>query len=113
MATIGEWLEKMRALRIDRASGDPAPHKPILLLAILDLAEGGELPQRTLPLTPELAFRFIAYWGVVSHRRRQPPDVRLPFHYLTSEGCWSPLTSDGAVSDGPRTTRYAKLADDF
>lgn len=113
MSSLREWLDTLRALRVDLASGDLAPHKPLLLLVILDLAESGELPPRVLPLTPELAFRFIAYWAIVAHRRRQPPDVRLPFHHLKSEGCWSPLDADGKPSSDPRCTRYAHLADDF
>jgi putative restriction endonuclease len=113
MSSPAEWADRLRSLRVDRASGDPAPHKPLLLLVVLDLAELSELPPRMLALTPELAFRFIAYWAIVAHRRRQPPDVRLPFHHLKSDGCWSPLDGDGKPSTDPRCTRYAKLADDF
>jgi putative restriction endonuclease len=35
-------------LKVDRASGDPAPHKPLLLLVVLDLAEQGLLPPEEL-----------------------------------------------------------------
>jgi len=38
------WLAKFSKLRVDRARGDPAPHKPLLLLALCDLAEQGDLP---------------------------------------------------------------------
>jgi putative restriction endonuclease len=48
-------------LRFDRASGDPAPHKPLLLLVVLEMDEQGLLPNEVLPLTPELAFRFCTY----------------------------------------------------
>jgi len=56
------WLTKFANLRIDCARGDPAPHKPLLLLVICDLAEQGGLPQ-VLPLSPDLAFRFHTYWS--------------------------------------------------
>ncbi|MCH7987838.1 MAG: hypothetical protein IID46_01670 [Planctomycetes bacterium] len=69
MATAEQWLAKMANLRVDRASGDPAPHKPLLLLAILEYAERGDLPAETLPLSPELAFQFYTYWAIVAHRR--------------------------------------------
>jgi len=49
------WLTKFSHLRIDRARGDPAPHKPLLLLAACDLAESGELRDAP-PLSPELMF---------------------------------------------------------
>jgi putative restriction endonuclease len=38
------WLAKLANLRVDRARGDPAPHKPLLLLVVLELAEQGLLP---------------------------------------------------------------------
>ena len=52
-----------------------------------------------LPLTPELAFRFCTYWGIVAHRRRQAPDVRYPFYHLKSDGCWAPLDENGKPVD--------------
>jgi hypothetical protein len=37
------WLHKLATLRIARARGNPAPHKPFLLLVVLEMAErGGE-----------------------------------------------------------------------
>ena len=76
------WLHKLATLKIDRARGDPAPHKPLLLLAVLEMAERGELAGPELPLSPDLAFRFSVYWSVVAERRKARPDVRLPFHHL-------------------------------
>ena len=69
---MDQWLAKFARLRVDRARGDPAPHKPLLLLVVLELAEQGQLPEDVLPLSPELAFRFFAFWNVVAHRRTQP-----------------------------------------
>ena len=74
---------------------------------------GLELLARVLALTPELAFRFSAYWAVVAYRRTRPPDVRLPFYHLQTDGCWSALRADGDPADGPRTARFAALAPDF
>jgi hypothetical protein len=37
------WLHKLVTLRIDRARGNPAPHKPLLLLVIMEMAERGEI----------------------------------------------------------------------
>jgi predicted restriction endonuclease len=65
MATPEQWLARLAKLKVDRASGDPAPHKPLLLLVVLELAEQGLLPHQELPLTPELAFRFNTYWSMV------------------------------------------------
>jgi hypothetical protein len=69
MATADQWLATMARLKIDRAKG-PAPHKPLLLLVLLDRAAQGLLPDPTLPLTPELAFPFYSSWTIVAHRHR-------------------------------------------
>src|SRR5437660_2817484 len=98
MATPEQLLAKLGKLNVYRAKGGAAPHKPLLLLVILELAEQGLLPRHVLPLTPELAFRFCTYWGIVAHRRTQRPDVRLPFHHLSSDGFWSALQEDGSPS---------------
>jgi putative restriction endonuclease len=113
MATSDQWLAKLARLRVDRATGDPAPHKPLLLLTVLELAEQGLLTKQFLPLTPELAFRFFGYWTVVSRRRRQRPDIRLPFHYLQTDGFWSSLSDQGKRSTHPRLTRFVEIPSDL
>jgi hypothetical protein len=77
MNRADHWLTKLSKLRIDRARGDPAPHEPLLLLALCDLAEQGALPHGTLPLSPELAFRFYTYWTTVAGRRPQRPAIAI------------------------------------
>src|SRR5260221_12690846 len=93
MAMPDEWLGKFANLRFDRASGDPAPHKPLLLLVVLELAEPARFPNEVLPLTPELAFRFCTYWSVVASRRKQIPDISFPFYHLQSDGFWTPIVA--------------------
>ncbi|WP_169974455.1 hypothetical protein [Tautonia rosea] len=80
------WLRVFGRLNVYLARGGPAPHRLLLLLVLLEMAEKGELPARVLRLTPELASRFCSYWGIVAHRRTQRPEVRLPFFHLGSEG---------------------------
>jgi predicted restriction endonuclease len=85
MATTDQWLAKFAGLKVDKARGDPAPHKPLLLLVVLELAEQTPSFGDVLPLPPELAFRFSTCWGIVAHRRTQAPDVRCPFYHLKSD----------------------------
>jgi putative restriction endonuclease len=63
------WLAKLLKLRVDRARGDPALHKPLLLLVLCDLVEKESLSHGVLSLSPELAFRFYTYWSIVAARR--------------------------------------------
>ncbi len=107
-----DWLNSMMHLRVDRSRG-PAPHKPLLLLVLLDMAEKGELRERSLQLTPELAFRFSVCWPVVAHRRSQRPDVRLPFHHLSSDGFWAPRLVSGEPSPHRKATSHVELDADF
>src|SRR5260370_4176996 len=112
MATRDEWLGKFANLRFDRASGDPAPHKPLLLLVVVEMAEQGLLPNEVLPLTPELAFRFCTCWSVVASRRKQRPDIRFPFYHLKSDGFWSPLGEDGKPAIDRRQAPFACMPSD-
>jgi putative restriction endonuclease len=113
VATTAAWLDKLARLKVYKARGGAAPHKPLLLLVVLELAEQGLLPSDILPLTPELAFRFCTYWRIVAHRRTQKPEVRLPFHHLSSDGFWAALQADGSPSPDDRLTRFAALSSDF
>jgi putative restriction endonuclease len=111
--TSDQWLRRLATLKVDRASGNPAPHKPLLLLVVIELAEQRLLPKTLLPLTPELAFRFCTYWSIVAHRRTQKPDVRYPFYHLQSDGCWTALGEDGRPAPERRSARCAQLNSDF
>lgn len=113
MNSADYWLGKLTKLRVDRARGDPAPHKPLLLLVILDLAQEGLLPPKLLPLSPELASRFLSYSAVVANRRTQRPDVRYPFYHLGADGIWTPLDEGFEKPAARMLTRYAELPSDF
>jgi putative restriction endonuclease len=107
------WLHKLATLRIDRARGNPAPHKPLLLLVIMEMAEKGEIASSEVILSPNLAFRFSVFWSVVAQRRKQLPEVRLPFHHLGSSGIWQPLAADGKPSPDKKLTTMIRLDPNF
>jgi putative restriction endonuclease len=112
MANVDQWLAKTAKLNVYRSRGGPAPHKPLLLLVVLELAEQGML-RKELSLTPELAFRFYSYWNVVAHRRTTKPDIRLPFFHLKTDGFWSVYDADGQPAASDRLAHYAMLVGDF
>ena len=86
MATtiLQQYIQKMERLRVDRAHG-MAPHKPILLLTVIELIERGRIPENKIFLSPELVETFMAYWLKVTDRR---PDITMPFFHLKSDGFW-------------------------
>ena len=107
-----KWLTVISNLRVDR-KGTIAPHKPLLLLVLAELAEQGKLNDKILPLTGELVFRFLAYWTVVAERRSQRPDIRLPFYHMRSDGCWTPLDDSGRPTLERRSAVAAEMDDTF
>ena len=82
--TLQKYVQKMELLRVDRAHG-VAPHKPLLLLAIIELIERGQIQENKIPLSPNLAETFIKYWSKVTNRK---PNIALPFFHLKSDGFW-------------------------
>ena len=71
-----------------------APHKPLLLLAVLDLFAEGQIRSNLIELSPELGELFTLYWA-----RVMPPDQRgsiaLPFFHLRSSSFWHLLPRPG------------------
>ena len=82
--TLEKYVQKMKRLRVDRAHG-VAPHKPLLLLAVIELIERGQIQENKISLSPDLAETFIKYWSKVTDRR---PNIALPFFHLKSDGFW-------------------------
>lgn len=113
------WLRKLTKLNpaISRAKlhGNArfAPHKPLLLLCLIEIAESGELKFAEISKTPELCLRFDSYWSIVQDRWGGKPGLAQPFHYLRSQGFWTTLGRDGRPSLSDRTTERIKLEPDF
>ncbi|RYD75161.1 MAG: hypothetical protein EOP84_18730, partial [Verrucomicrobiaceae bacterium] len=85
------WLGRLT--RLNPAPGrascrGKAPHKPLLLLALLDMAEAGELTSRAFTRTPGLVLRFRSYGAICSERWPNRLDVRLPFFHLSTQQFW-------------------------
>ena len=101
--SFDKWLKKLTDLRPAR---DNAPHKPLLLLVFLEMVEKGDYVDGFLRLSPELAYRFDTFFDVAKHRRYAKPDVRMPFHHLSTQKFWSPRTAAGELSKHRSVTAY-------
>jgi putative restriction endonuclease len=113
MSLADQWLHRLANLNVYQAKHGRAPHKALLLLVILEMADRGELPLDTLVLTPELSYAFDTFWTVVKHRRTQPPDVRMPFHHLATERVWQARTADGQKSPHRSVTTHVRWEPGF
>lgn len=101
-----KWLGKLT--RLNPASGrgqcrGKAPHKPLLLLCLLDMAEAGELAGRTFTRTAGLVLRFKSYGALVSERWPTRLDMRMPFFYLRTQGFWEAFTLEMTPAQAPES----------
>jgi hypothetical protein len=103
------WQEKLARLRRHSGRQGAAPHKPLFLLAFLDLVEGGSIIEGVFGITPELLSRFTAYADVVSHRRDQRIRAAYPFFHLSRDGFWQILDKVGDPTDDRRLARQARV----
>lgn len=79
------YLDKIEKLRIDRSLSKPAPHKPILLLAVIDLFEQGAMTTNKIEPSPQIVESFLKFWHLVSLEK---PRIFLPFFHLKSDKFW-------------------------
>lgn len=81
------WLERLYNLRRDKRGSHERPHKPVLLLSILDLLDRGLITQNAIPLSPDLVKTFRRYFEVV-RQGDDKPSIENPFYHLCGDGFW-------------------------
>ena len=62
-----------------------APHKPILLLAILDMVEHDLLQENLVRITPELVCAFRTQWVAAWQERRNTSAAKIDWRFTTEE----------------------------
>lgn len=82
--TRGDWSEDTRR---------GAPHKPILILAVMDLVEAGLIRENRIPYDERLLSVFDQYWSAC--RGDRPTNPLQPFWYLKGDGFWSHVPRPG------------------
>lgn len=113
------YAKKFAKLKVNRnRERGIAPHKPVLLISVIELIEQGKIQRNQVPLSPELISTFLKYWrSLVTTNHRS--DISLPFVHLTGDNFWhlafypdseaATATSLGqkGVSAVRRTVQYA------
>ncbi len=81
---LSYYIDKFANLKVDKASGVPAPHQPILLLSVIEQFERCQIAHNQIYLTPELIATFLKYWSslVISDHHS---DISLPFFHLAGK----------------------------
>jgi putative restriction endonuclease len=90
MDALAYYRRKFIKLKRGNVAGvsEKAPHKPVLLLAVLAEIEAGSIIGNRIYITPELVARFRDVWSRVVRNPSFKPDFFLPFYHLKGEGFW-------------------------
>jgi putative restriction endonuclease len=111
-----QWLGKLTKLNPAPARGvcrGKAPHKPLLLLSILDMVEAGEFPVRAFTRSPGLVLRFRSYGSLIADRWPTRLDVRLPFFHLSTQQFWEALDGEMRPAGSPGTCVVCEVNAEF
>ena len=111
-----KWLVKLT--RLNPASGKgkcrgKAPHKPLLLLCLLDLVAAGELSGRSFTRTAGLVLRFKCYGALVSERWPTRLDLRMPFFHLRTQRFWETFTLEMTPAQSAESCFICRLNEEF
>lgn len=87
---LSQYLHLFSKLRRDNKFGG-APHKPVLLLAVLELIRKGQIQTNRISITPELVMEFKSIWSKVVITPHTP-NFALPFFHLKTEPFWKLVT---------------------
>jgi predicted restriction endonuclease len=98
MSDLGHYVGKFTHLRRDSVKGWPkttrgkSPYKPLLLLAILDEFDQGQITHNLIELTSDLGNLFDLYCAVVLPGAIG--NIAMPFFHMQGEGFWHKTRND-------------------
>lgn len=110
------WLGKLANLNAAKTPGlGVAPHKPLMIFSVMDLIESGDLNDRWVRYGADLVTRFRDYWDLVVDRRKNRPEITMPFNALGGErdAIWERYDENGNSSISKLTTRLCLLDPDL
>lgn len=84
---LSRYEDAFSDLNVGRSHGHEKPHKPIMLLAVMDLFESGRIRENRIEFEPELLERFKAYFDIVKSGDDSPTPL-LPFFHLRGDKFW-------------------------
>jgi putative restriction endonuclease len=73
--SLAEYQEKIKRLVVNKTAGRVSPHKLCMLLAVLDLAQAGALPENRILFEPPLLERYSRFFNAV----KSPEDHANPY----------------------------------
>ncbi len=91
---LQRYVRKFSRLRQGTTRYGPAPHKPVLLLTVIQGVEKGWIVENRIELSPELVGAFKTIWNALVNTGHSPL-IAQPFFYLRSEGFWHHVPNPG------------------
>jgi len=91
---LQKYVHKLSKLRQGVTKYGPAPHKPVLLLAVLRGMEEGWISENRVELSPELVGAFKSIWQNLVTTGHSPL-IAQPFFYMRSEKFWHHAPNPG------------------
>jgi predicted restriction endonuclease len=85
--SLASYADKFSGLNVARVGGHERPHKPVMLLALLDLFEQAVIKENKITYSPELLELFGEYFDAVRSENDQSTPIN-PYFYLRSDGFW-------------------------
>lgn len=86
--SINTFIKAFSKLNRATKNGIKAPHKPILLLSVIQSIASGEIKENKIEITPQLVARFKDNWSWLVKENYFNPNFALPFYHLTSDKFW-------------------------
>ena len=102
-----QYISQLSSLNTAHIAGKNAPHKAVLLLAIMDLVEAGIINSPRIELTEKLESAFAQVWKrYIGTSLIFQPKVATPFWHLQTEPFYRLYMKNGQMINGG-TGRYS------
>lgn len=96
---LRHYIDAFSSLHTAKVKGHKAPHKAVLLLAIIDLVEEDIISSPCIGLTDELYEKFNEIWHrYLGMSAIFTPDICKPFFHMQHESFWRLVEKDEVVS---------------
>ena len=93
---IEKYIDQFKKINVAKRDGMKAPHKAVLLLAVIDLVELGVITTPKIELTEDLESTYQNLWDrYVYNTQTFQPRLTTPFWHLSNEDFWRLRTYSG------------------
>lgn len=99
---LQKYVRKFGKLNRGTTKYGPAPHKPVLLLAVMQGMEEGWVDQNRIELSPELVGAFKGVWRALVTTGHSPI-IAQPFFHMRGEKFWHHVPNPGYENWGAAT----------